>query len=35
MQSDFSDGGEALELLARLYSTDEIGVDPEKIEQYL
>ena len=35
MQSDFSDSGEALELLARLYSTDEIGVDPEKIEQYL
>ena len=34
-KGDYRKSGEALELLARLYSTDEIGIDPKKIEEYL
>ena len=34
-KGDYRKSGEALELLARLHSTDEIGIDPKKIEEYL
>ena len=35
LKGEYQESGEALELLARLYSTDEIGIDPQKVEYFL